>query len=107
MVLENQLIVYVVLALLVGFDKSIDYQWSASRIIAFQPWFLMGYYFRRAEGLRSRWKEAGRTCRAVVLGFAALCCGILLIQSDLGAVLLYFLTTLLIYCNFARLVLHR
>lgn len=64
----------VVLALLVGFDKSIDYQWSASRIIAFQPWFLMGYYFRRAEGLRSRWKEAGRTCRAVVLGFAALCC---------------------------------
>ena len=31
------------------------------------------------------------------IGFAALCCGILLIQSDLGAVLLYFLTTLLIY----------
>ncbi len=31
------------------------------------------------------------------IGFAAVCCGILLIQSDLGAVLLYFLTTLLIY----------
>ncbi len=29
--------------------------------------------------------------------FAAACCGILLIQRDLGAVLLYFLTTLLIY----------
>ena len=31
------------------------------------------------------------------IGFAALCCGILLIQSDLGAVLLYFLTTLILY----------
>lgn len=67
----------VVLALLAGFDKSIDYQWSASRIIAFQPWFLLGYYFRRAEGPRSRWKETGRTYRAVVLGFAVLCCLIL------------------------------
>ena len=28
------------------------------------------------------------------IGFAAVCCGILLVQSDLGAVLLYFLTTL-------------
>ena len=31
------------------------------------------------------------------IGFAAACCGILLVQSDLGAVLLYFLTTLMIY----------
>lgn len=31
------------------------------------------------------------------LGFAALCCGILLIEKDLGAVLLYFLTTVLMY----------
>lgn len=27
----------VALALLEGFDRSIDYQWSASRLIAFQP----------------------------------------------------------------------
>lgn len=64
----------VVLALLAGFDKSIDYQWSASRIIVFQPWFLLGYYFRRAEGLRSRWRAQRRTYRAVMPGFAALCC---------------------------------
>ena len=32
-----------------------------------------------------------------VVAFAAVCCGILLIQRDLGAVLLYFLTTILIY----------
>lgn len=64
----------VVLALLAGFDKSIDYQWSASRIIAFQPWFLLGYYFRRADGLRARWNGAGRTFRGTILGLAALCC---------------------------------
>ena len=35
-------------------------------------------------------------CLPAIL-FAAACCGILLIQRDLGAVLLYFMTTLLIY----------
>ena len=35
-------------------------------------------------------------CLPAIL-FAAVCCGILLIQRDLGAVLLYFMTTLLIY----------
>lgn len=61
----------VVLALLAGFDKSIDYQWSASRLIAFQPWFLLGYYFRRADSLRNRWERAGRTFRWAILGLAA------------------------------------
>lgn len=64
----------VVLALLAGFDKSIDYQWSASRIIVFQPWFLLGYYFRRADSLRTRWEGAGRTFRGTVLGLAVVCC---------------------------------
>ena len=32
-----------------------------------------------------------------VIGFAAVCCGILLSEKDLGAVLLYFLTTVLMY----------
>jgi cell division protein FtsW (lipid II flippase) len=32
-----------------------------------------------------------------VIGFAAVCCGILLLQRDLGAVLLYFLTTVFMY----------
>ncbi|MCI7472246.1 MAG: acyltransferase family protein [Clostridiales bacterium] len=66
--------VSVVLALLAGFDKSIDYQWSASRIIVFQPWFLLGYYFRRADGLRTRWNGAGRRSRGIMLSFAAACC---------------------------------
>lgn len=64
----------VVLALLVGFDKSVDYQWSASRLIAFQPWFLLGYYFRRADGLGARWRGLGRNVRGAALGLAALCC---------------------------------
>lgn len=65
--------VSVVLALLVGFDQSIDYQWSASRIVVFQPWFLLGYYFRRADGLRARWEGAGRTFKGIVLSLAAVC----------------------------------
>lgn len=67
----------VVLALLVGFDKSIDYQWSASRLIAFQPWFLLGYYFRRADGLRARWNGAGRMARGMILGLGVACCVVL------------------------------
>ena len=67
----------VVLALLVGFDKSIDYQWSASRLIAFQPWFLLGYYFRRADGLRARWNGAGRMARGMILSLGAVCCAAL------------------------------
>lgn len=69
--------VSVVLALLVGFDKSIDYQWSASRIVVFQPWFLLGYYFRRADGLRARWEGAGRGFKGAVLGLVALGCVVL------------------------------
>ena len=78
----------VALALLAGFDKSIDYQWSASRIIAFQPWFLLGYYFRRADGLRARWNGGGRTLRGIVLGLAAACCVVLewlLLRQDVTA----------------------
>ena len=67
----------VALALLAGFDRSIDYQWSASRLIAFQPWFLLGYYFRRVDGLRARWNGGGRTLRGIVLGLAAACCVVL------------------------------
>ena len=67
----------VALALLVGCDKSIDYQWSASRLIAFQPWFLLGYYFRRADGLRARWNGAGRMARGMILGLGAACCAAL------------------------------
>ncbi len=44
------------LSLLVGFDKSIDYLWSASRVFVFQPWFLLGFYFRREKGLQQRWR---------------------------------------------------
>ena len=42
------------LALLVGCDPSIGYQWSASRIVAFQPWFLLGYYYRKERPWRER-----------------------------------------------------
>lgn len=67
----------VALALLAGFDKSIDYQWSASRLIVFQPWFLLGHYFRQADGLRAAWRGAARGFRWTALGLAAaLCAGL-------------------------------
>ena len=65
----------VALALLAGFDKSIDYQWSASRLIVFQPWFLLGHYFRQADGLGMAWRGAGRRARGGALALAAACCG--------------------------------
>lgn len=64
----------VALALLAGYDPSIDYQWSASRFITFQPWFLAGYYFRREEGLRLWWRQAGRSVRIGMTALAAVCC---------------------------------
>lgn len=64
----------VALALLAGYDPSIDYQWSASRFITFQPWFLAGYYFRREEGLRLWWRQTGRGVRIGMTALAAACC---------------------------------
>lgn len=58
------------LALLAGFDRTIGYPWSASRVLVFQPWFLMGFYFRRQPELLRRWQTASpvrrRTVGAVV-----------------------------------------
>ena len=47
-----------------------------------------------AAGLSGR---SGRASRVLSLVFAAALCGILLLERDLGALLLYFLTTILVY----------
>lgn len=36
-----------VIALVVGFEESIGYYLSLSRIFVFMPWFLLGYYFKK------------------------------------------------------------
>ncbi len=42
-------------------------------------------------------RRGGRLSRLLALGFAAALCGLLLAERDLGALLLYFLTTIVIY----------
>ncbi len=64
------------LSLLVGFDESIGYLWSASRVFVFQPWFLLGFYFRREKGLQQRWQAVRPAIKwavgAAVVGGCAL-----------------------------------
>jgi fucose 4-O-acetylase-like acetyltransferase len=38
-----------VLSLLVGYDPSIGYGLTLSRLLVFQPWFLLGFYLRKAS----------------------------------------------------------
>ena len=37
----------VIISLLVGFDKTIGYYLSLSRFFVFQPWFILGFYFKK------------------------------------------------------------
>ena len=67
----------VVLALLVGCDPSIGYQWSASRIVAFQPWFLLGYYYRKERPWRERLEGMAPLPGAGMAAAAAACCAAL------------------------------
>ena len=67
----------VVLALLVGCDPSIGYQWSASRIVAFQPWFLLGYYYRKERPWRERLEGMAPLPGAGMAAVAAACCAAL------------------------------
>ena len=67
----------VVLALLVGCNPSIGYQWSASRIVAFQPWFLLGYYYRKERPWRERLEGMAPLPGAGMAAAAAACCAAL------------------------------
>lgn len=81
-----------VLALAVGYDKSIGYQWSASRILVFQPWFLLGYYFKDAKRLIQRWESLDRPLKYLLTELVVLGCIVLeygLIRWDVPEKLLY------------------
>lgn len=41
-----------ILALLIGYDKSVGYHMSLSRFFVFQPWFLLGFYCKKNDILR-------------------------------------------------------
>lgn len=57
-----------VLALAVGFDDSVGYYLSLSRFFVFQPWFLLGYYCRKNDGLGAAAAGGGR--RRVIVAAA-------------------------------------
>ena len=65
------------ISLLAGFDKSIGYTWSASRVLVFQPWFLLGYYFHQTKEPQRRWREMRPIWRKVFVAVCALCCWVL------------------------------
>lgn len=79
----------VVLALVIGFVPSVGYKWSLSRFFVFQPFFLLGFYYRRNEQAigkifskgRLLWKLAG--CLLPVI--ACVC----LLSSDISRNMLY------------------
>lgn len=45
-------------ALLSGFDKGLAFPMSFSRVVAFQPWFILGFYWRKAPRLQNRFFAA-------------------------------------------------
>lgn len=42
----------VMIAFLIGYDKSVGYHMSLSRFLVFQPWFLLGFYYKKNDLLR-------------------------------------------------------
>ena len=68
------------LAVLAGFDQSIGYPWSASRILVFQPWFLLGFYAGRRGRAGQPPKERSR---GFLLGTALLTAGTCLVLEYL------------------------
>ncbi len=81
------------ISLLIGYDDTISYKMSLSRILVFQPWFLLGYYYRHgAEAflhtkLQNRKRRVGFSILLVFVLFAFLCYGIGIL--DVSASMMY------------------
>lgn len=53
-------IISVLIALFVGYEKSVGYYMSLSRFFVFQPWFLLGFYCRK-NSMLDRWRSFKRS----------------------------------------------
>lgn len=64
-------------ALLSGFDKGLAFPMAFSRVAAFQPWFLLGFYWRKFPRLQSRFFAAmesrGTVLRPALVVMLMLC----------------------------------
>lgn len=47
------LICAIIIALLVGYEETVGYYMSLSRFFVFQPWFILGYYFKKNRTLET------------------------------------------------------
>lgn len=64
-------------ALLSGFDKGLAFPMSFSRVVAFQPWFILGFYWRKVPRLQNRFFAAmdarGSVLRPTLVVMLLLC----------------------------------
>lgn len=68
---KKQLAVWVAVlavSVAVGYDKTIGYGMTLSRFFVFQPWFLLGFYLRQADGLARRLEALSRTGKLLAGG---------------------------------------
>lgn len=80
------------LAILVGFDKSIGYDWNASRIFVFQPWFMLGFYFRKSPHIIEKWRQLKvqkKICIAFLLLLGCVIAENALLRSEMTGKMLY------------------
>ncbi|MBO5657300.1 MAG: hypothetical protein J6R94_03855, partial [Agathobacter sp.] len=67
------LLASIVGALVAGYNTSIGYKWSISRILVFLPWFILGYYARKYKVLDQLKFQRVRTS---IVGVIALALGV-------------------------------
>ena len=64
----------VILSLVAGYDPTVGYSMTLSRVLVFQPWFLLGFYARRAKLQTIPLAAKVITVFALGVCIAALCC---------------------------------
>ena len=61
------------LSLAAGYDSTVGYSMSLSRVLVFQPWFLLGFYARKAEIKPISWVGKLSILAALSVGVVLLC----------------------------------
>lgn len=72
-----------ILSLVAGYDSTVGYSMTLSRLLVFQPWFLLGFYARRTEF--RPFSLAAKVLIAFTLGV----CIVLLFRSSISSRMLY------------------
>lgn len=65
-----------ILSLVAGYDPTVGYSMTLSRLLVFQPWFLLGFYMRRTEI-----KQASLAVKLLITAALGACIALLCISS--------------------------